>query len=121
MSVREALLLRRRREFDERRRYLAKLELLGERLQTDAEQLCAAIAQAGAAGGAVAAEPLIHREFKLSRSLDEIGQQIAAARAAVAAAELQLRRHELAAMRGSSTSLVGRAAARRFRSTPPRR
>jgi hypothetical protein len=122
MNVREEHLLRCRRECDERRRYLARLQLLGKRLREDAGQLLGEMARAGAAGGVAAAEPLIERHSRLSRSIAEIEQQTAAAHHALALAELELRRHELAlAHRSGDRAGGGRGTTTRFRFAPPLR
>jgi len=116
MSVLETLMRRRRRECDERRRYVAELERLGERLRADAEQVCREVAQAGTAA------PLAERHAKLERSVAAIDDQITAARAALAAIEQELARHELArARRGGTEGADGPAPRRRARSDASRR
>jgi hypothetical protein len=99
MSVREELLRRRNRECAERRRYLADLELLSERLHADASQLLTESAEAGGIGGPAAVEPLIESRTKIMRSIAELDREIAAARVSLATAEQELRRHEIAGLR----------------------
>ena len=96
MRVREGELHRCRRDCEERRRYLAELSLLGERLRGDARQLLGEMAPAGEADGAAVPEPLRGRHDKLQRSIAEIAVQIAAAADALALAEEELGRRELA-------------------------
>jgi hypothetical protein len=79
MSVLESLLFMQRRDCEERRRYLAGLELLAERLRVDAGRL---------------RPDDDDRRRKLAGSIGEIEAQIAAAGAALATAEETLRRHE---------------------------
>jgi hypothetical protein len=57
---------------------------------------------------------LIERHAKLSRSIAEIEGQIATARAALAIALLELRRHELAWVVRGGRAAAERRAARRF-------
>ena len=110
MSVLETLMRRRRRECDERRRYVAELERLGERLRADAEEVCREVAHGGTAA------LLAERHAKLERSVAAIDAQIIAARAALAAIEQELRRHELArARRGITEGADHPAASRRSR------
>ncbi len=91
MSMLDSQLRRSRRECEERRRYLAELRLLGERLRVDARRLLGEIEESG--GGA---SPLRERQRKLAGSIGEIERQITAASDALAAAEEDLRRHEFA-------------------------
>ena len=116
MSVLETLMRRCRRECEERRRYVAELERLGERLRADAEGVRREAAEAGTAA------PLVARSAKLERSVAEIDGQITAARDALAAVEQVLHRHELAwARRGGTEGSDGPAPRRRVRSDPSRR
>jgi hypothetical protein len=115
MSVREELLRRRRRECAARRRYLADLELLGQRLRADASQILTETAEEGASSGPAAVQPLIDRRARLIRSIVELDQEIATARASLAAAEQELRRHEFAKLprSGSASTRPARRAGRR--------
>ena len=112
MSVQDQLLIAHRRECEDRRRYVADLENLAERLGADAERLRAEIRLAEANGAATTARQLIERQAKLARSLDEIGEQLAGARVALATAEQQLRSHELVPRGGA---LAARRTSRRRR------
>ncbi len=95
MSLIENLLRVRRRRCEERRRYLAELEHLAQRLRADALRLRAVIEAAAAAGDRVSAQPPTRRHAKLERSLAAVEHQIGLAGAALAAAEEELRRYEL--------------------------
>lgn len=109
MSVLENLLIVHRREYAERRRYLADLETLAERLRADARRLRADVertgdiampaaargaAQRADADDAASSRLPIERYRKLAGSIADIDGQIAAAREALAAAERQLQRDE---------------------------
>ncbi|HLY46687.1 MAG TPA: hypothetical protein VKQ73_13990 [Stellaceae bacterium] len=128
MSMLETQLRRCRRECTDRRRYLAQLSLLGERLRLDARQLLAEVpdgeggGEGGGAGGegAATSPPLIERHRKLAGSVAEIESQIAAAGRALAVAEQELRAHELAsAQRAGNFGSAGRLHRRRMH--PPGR
>jgi len=97
MNILENRITLHRRHCEERRRYLAELESLAQRLRADGSGLQAEIARAVALGSAESAEPLLQRRDKLGRSLAAIEGQIAAAGDALAAAARELQRHELAA------------------------
>ena len=81
----------------ERQRYLTELEVLGERLRTDVERLSEEIDQTGGAAPTnmrldpLFVRPLVDRRDKLLRSIAEIEAQLAAARAAVATAQQEIR------------------------------
>jgi chromosome segregation ATPase len=96
MSVLESLLFAHRREYEERRRWVADLETLALRLRADATRLRGELERAGnpATGDAAASRLLIERYRKLAGSIAEIDGQIAAARAELAAAEQQIKRDE---------------------------
>jgi chromosome segregation ATPase len=113
MRVQDHLLTAHRRECEERRRYVADLEHLAERLQGDAQRLSAEIQLAEVDSAAVIIRQLIDRQSKLGTSINEIGAQLAAARQALAAAEQQLRRHETVSITGPPAP--GRAGRRRRR------
>ncbi len=120
MSVLESLLRLRRRQCAERRRYLAELELLAQRLRADSRRLRAEIARAVAAGNPVFSRALIERHGKLERSVAAIDGHIATAGDALAAAERELKRHELAStQRAGNAGLAERHRARRSRRAPP--
>jgi hypothetical protein len=95
MRVLEHLLIAHRRECGERRRYVADLEYLVERLNGDAQRLHAEIRLAEMDGATMTVQQLIERRTKLEGSIADVAEQLLAARAALAAAELQLKRHEL--------------------------
>ncbi len=86
-----------RRHCEERRRYLAELESLAQRLRADGARLRSEIEQAVAVGNPASAHPLLQRHVQLARSLAAIEGQIAAAGDALAAAARELKRHEFAA------------------------
>jgi hypothetical protein len=120
MSVAENLLNLRRRQCEERRRYLAELEFLAQRLGEDAGRLRAEIERTEASGDPAPARPLIARRIKLERSLAAVQSQIAAAGDALAAAEQELKRHELAAaQRAGRAAFSQRGGARRSRRGRP--
>lgn len=118
MRVLDHLLIAHRRECEGRRRYVADLEHLAERLRGDAQRLSAEIQLAEADGAAAMVRQLADRYAKLERSINEIGAQLAAACQALAAAEQQLQRHETVSITGPSTP--GRAGRRRRRQTSER-
>ena len=120
MRVLDHLLIAHRRECEERRRYVADLEHLAERLQGDAQRLSAEIQLAEADGArATAVRQLVERHAKLERSISEIGAQLAAACQALAAAEQQLQRHEAVSITGPSPA-PGRTGRRRRRQSSER-
>src|SRR5690348_10700219 len=97
MSVLESRLTLARRRYAEQHRHLAELEGLAERLRSDAGRLRSEIEQSeGGAGDPVIAWPLVQRAQKLERSIADLDQQIAAARAALAVAGQELSGHERA-------------------------
>ncbi|HXC29433.1 MAG TPA: hypothetical protein VNV38_15865 [Stellaceae bacterium] len=83
----------------ERQRYLAELEVLGERLRADVERLHAEIDEAGGPDAVPSnrqhdplfLRPLIDRQEKLARSVAEVDAQIVEARAAVASAQQEMK------------------------------
>src|SRR5438046_10676994 len=95
MSVAENRLSLGRRQCEERRRYLAGLESLAQRLRADERRLRAEIQRAGIGGPApegsvgqpVVAGSLVERHSKLAGSVAEIDAQIAEAGAAPGVAE----------------------------------
>jgi hypothetical protein len=107
MSVAQNRLSLGRRQCEERRRYLAGLEALAQRLRADERRLRAELQSAGVdrpapAGGAdpsAVAGSLVERHGKLVRSVAEIDAQIAEVGAALGAAEQELKRRELASAR----------------------
>ena len=111
MSIVENLLRLHRWQLDERRRYLTELESLAERLRADIRRLIDEI-DTGAhtldqpAQGDPARCPvsrlLIERRRKLEHSVGEIQEQMVEARAAIAAAEHELQRREIAAAQRTS-------------------
>ena len=92
MDLFEKRLRRYRRECRERQRYLGEISQLGERLRADAATLLVALTQPGAA----TPWPLVERHRRLLGSVAEIERQIADAGRALADAEEELRRNELA-------------------------
>jgi len=108
------------RQCDERRRYIAGLEALAERLRTDEQRVRAEIhgafadwlAPEAADGKPVCAQALIKRHGKLARVLAAVEGRIAAVSKALAAKARELKRHELAALpRADNAGLSGQAAA----------
>ncbi|HEV8680369.1 MAG TPA: hypothetical protein VGQ90_13410 [Stellaceae bacterium] len=115
MSVSENLFELRKRQCEERRTYLAELDLLTEGLRADATQLRAEVERAAAANDRLLARQLSERLDKLEGSIATVISQIADANDALAAAEQELRQHELAATR--RTANAGPAGRRRTRRT----
>lgn len=122
MSVMDNMMRQHRWALDERRRFLAELESLVQRLRRDAQRLHREIEEESGAGrllrqtGApypVFVEPLIERGRKLERSIAEIETQILEAREAVAATEQQVRTHEAAQAQRSGKPASGARALRR--------
>lgn len=100
MSTLEDPLSLRRRQCDERQRYVARLEAVAERLRADERRLRAEIQGAfadwlapEAAGKPVCARALIERHGKLARTLGSVEGRIAAARNALTAAARELKQH----------------------------
>src|SRR5262249_41702714 len=100
------LLRLHRWQLEERQRYLADLELLAVRLRADALRLQnEAEEEARAAGVSLDApdgergfwmiRPLLERRRKMGRAIAEIEGQVADARAAVEAAEQEVKMHEV--------------------------
>jgi hypothetical protein len=119
MTVLENLLRLHRRECEDRRRYAIELESLAERLRADARRVCGEIGMAGGEGP-TGTEPMAERCEKLERSVAELDGQAAAARAALAAAEEQLKLYERAiADRVGGMALSDRRLARRSRQLRP--
>ena len=115
MSVVENLLRLHRRECEDRRRYAAELESLAERLRVDAGRVRADMDTAGSEA-ITGSEPMAERWQRLERSVAQLDGQVAAARAALAAAEEQLKLYERAvADRAGGTALSDRRLARRAR------
>ena len=110
MSTLEDPLSLRRRQCEERQRYVARLEAVAERLRADERRLRAEIqgafadwlAPEAAGGKPVCARPLIERHGKLARTLGSVEGQIAAARNALTAAARELKQHELASSEASA-------------------
>ena len=117
MNLTESLFRLRRRQCEERRAYLAELDLLARRLREDASLLQAGIGRTGAAGDPARAQELAERLGKLEGSISTVNHQIAAASDALAAAEGELQRHELASTRRAGDA--GERRARRSPATPP--
>jgi hypothetical protein len=108
-----------RRDCEDRRRYAAELALLAERLRADAGRVGGEIEAAGREAP-TGSELLADRRHKLDRSVAELDGQVAAARAALAAAEEQLRLYERAvADRAGGAALSDRRLARRARQSRP--
>jgi hypothetical protein len=119
MSVLDSVLRLHRRECEDRRRYAAELELLAERLRTDAMRVRSEMEAAGGRGPD-GPEPLAERCHKLERSVAELEGQLAAARAALAGVEEQLKLYERAvADRAGGAALSDRRLARRNRQADP--
>jgi flagellar protein FliJ len=95
MNLLTNLLRVQRRACDDRRRYLADLETLAERLRRDAQRLLAGHDGAEKASARNSpGRPLTERYRRVRRSIAEIDAGIAAARESLAAAERQLQRYE---------------------------
>jgi flagellar FliJ protein len=83
----------------ERQRYLGELEALGERVRADVERLREEIEEAGGADALPSNKrfdplfirPLVDRREKLMRSVAEIDAQVVEARAAVEAAQQEVK------------------------------
>lgn len=99
MNARQNFYHQQQWQLAERQRYLAELESLAERLRADTERMKDEIDQAGVTDEttrihSVFVRPLIDRRDKLRRSVAEIDAQIADARAAVAAAQQEMKLFE---------------------------
>jgi|SRR6202049_3106670 flagellar FliJ protein len=128
MSVMDNMMRQHRWALDERRRFLAELESLAQRLRRDAQRLHREIEEESGAGrllrqtGApypVFVEPLIERGRKLERSIAEIETQILEAREAVAATEQQVRLYEATQAQRTGKSVSGARALRRAHDAAP--
>jgi len=116
MSAVESLVRLHRWQLDERRRQLADLDLLAEKLrrekarlaeeETAEQQAAAASLEAATAYGSFA-RALIDRRQKIEQSIIAVEQQIASAREALAEAFQETKRYEIA--------LANRTAQRRKR------
>lgn len=118
MSILENRVSLGRRRCEERRRYLAGLESLAQRLRSDERRLQAEIQRAGIDGPVPqggAGQPvvagnlaglLVERHGKLARSVAEIDAQIAEVGAALGVAEQELKRHELASTQHVAGAVV---------------
>ena len=113
MNIIEHRITLHRRHCKERRRYLTELESLAQGLRADGSRLRSEIERAIAVGNPASAQPLLQRHGKLARSLAAIEGQIAVAGDALAAADRELKRHELAA-----AQRAGNAGARRVSRRP---
>jgi len=106
VSTLESLIRLHRWQLDERRRHLADLDALAERLRGEqtrlateqqAEQgVASASLEAGTAYGAYARR-LVDRRRKLAESIASVEQQIAQARDALSEAFREVKRYEIAA------------------------
>jgi hypothetical protein len=119
MSLLDTLLRAHRRRCEERRRRLAELEELAERLRADAERLREAID--AAAVDQFATGQLVLRHATVERSIAAIEIQIGSAAAALVLAEAELRQSERAAARRDSAAGPGDARGKRRgrRKQPP--
>lgn len=117
MSLVENLLREQRRQCEERRRYLAELEELAQRLRSDALRLRAAIDDG--TGDRLAAGQVVLRHAKVERSIAAIEIQIGTAAAALALAEAELRMSERVAQRDGAGELAGARHSRRGRRKGP--
>ena len=119
MSVLENVMRLHRRECEDRRRYVAELELLAERLRADAGRVRREM-EAARSQDPAGSEPLAERCHKLERSVAELDDQVVAARAALDAAEEQLKLYERAvADCAGGVALSDRRLARRNRQARP--
>ncbi len=120
MSTLESLIRLHRWQLDERRRHLADLDALANRLRGEqarlvteqqAEQgVASASLEAGTAYGAYARR-LVERRRKLAESIVSVEQQIAQAREALSEAFREVKRYEIAA--ASRASQLSKRIARR--------
>jgi hypothetical protein len=106
MSMVDGLLRLRRREREERRRDLAELETLAARLRGGALRLHGEITETGRTSRPAFVQALLDRQVRLRRSLAEVESRVAAAGEALAAAEREVRRLELARARRASDDLL---------------
>jgi hypothetical protein len=119
MSVLDNVLRLHRRECEDRRRYATDLELLAERLRADAGRLRREMV-VSASNVSLNNGPLAERFLKLELSVAEIEGQLAAAHAALAAAQQQLKLYERAVIdRAGGQALSDRRLARRIRQSRP--
>jgi predicted nucleic acid-binding Zn-ribbon protein len=112
MSLVENLLRAQRRQCDERRRHLAELEQLAERLRADALRLRTAIDDGS--GDRPTARQTVLRHATVERSITAIEIQIGSATATLARAEAELRQSERAVAQHGGAGEAG-AARRRGR------
>jgi flagellar FliJ protein len=114
MTALENRLALHRRNCQERRRYLAELESLAERLRADGMRLRSEIELAVSVGNPVSTQPLLKRHGELARSLAAVEGRIEEADVALATAVRELRRQELAAAQRALNAETpsGRRAAR---------
>lgn len=106
MSTLDSLIRMHRWQLDERRRHVADLDALAEKLRDEQrrldaeekyEQQIAATSPEGAFAYAGYASGLIERRRKLIQSLAEVAEQIVAAREALAEAFQEMKRYETTA------------------------
>jgi multidrug resistance efflux pump len=99
MNSRDSVHRTQQWQLAERQRYLSELESLGAKLRADVEALRAEIELAGGDGAVPSnarldplfIRPLVERRDRLVRSIGEIDAQIDEARAALAAAQQEVR------------------------------
>jgi flagellar FliJ protein len=105
MSALESLIRLHRWQLDERRRQLAELDALGEKLRQEQarlsaeeqqEQAAAASSYEGATAFGGYANTLIGRRDRLKQSLVSVEEQIVQARETLAAAYREVKRYEIA-------------------------
>jgi flagellar export protein FliJ len=105
MSALESLIRLHRWHLDERRRELAELDALGEKLRQEqarltaeegAEQAAAASSREAAMTYGGYAKKLIERRARLKESLSSVQEQIAQAREALAETYREVKRYEIA-------------------------
>jgi hypothetical protein len=116
MSLVENLLRAQRRQCEERRRHLAELEQLAERLRADALRLRAAIDD-GAANRLTLGQVVL-RHATVERSITAIEIQIGSAAATLALAEAELRQSERAVAQHAGAGEAGAARRRGRRKNP---
>jgi flagellar protein FliJ len=124
VSTLESLIRLHRWQLDERRRHLADLDALANRLQSEQARLsseqvveqgiASGSLEAGTAYGAYARR-LVERRRKLAESIESVEQQIAQARDALAEAFREVKRYEIAA--ASRASQLSKRIARRDQAT----
>ena len=105
MSALESLIRLHRWQLDERRRQLAELDTLGEKLRREqarlaaeakSEQAVASSSREAASAYGNYARQLIERRQKLEQSLGSVEQQLAAARETLAETYREVKRYEIA-------------------------